>query len=62
MEKLETRPKDMNPKEEGFDSLKKKIKQKVKREKGFESPTQRLYPSFGKVMNEPRTHGRSKSS
>ena len=52
----------MNPKEEGFDSLKKKIKQKVKREKGFESPTQRLYPSFEKVMNEPRTHGRSKSS
>ena len=40
VKKLETRPRDTNPHEKGFDTLKKKMKQKVKWEKGFEYLTQ----------------------
>ena len=53
---------DPNPNEERFDSLKKKMKQKVKWEKNSNPLHEDSNPSSGKVMNKPRTHERSKSS
>ena len=38
VKKLEIRPMDTNPKESGFNSLRRKLKQKVEERKGFESP------------------------
>ena len=42
VKKFEIKPRDPNPNEVGFDSLKRKLKQKVKKEKGLEYPTSRF--------------------
>ena len=49
---LETRPRDPNPKEVGFDSLKKKFKQKVKRENDSNLKQVDSNPSSGNEINE----------